>query len=80
MDSVYDATGAAVVQPPSGGFRSRDIGTGIDVSAKYLFTRYLVLNAGVGHFAPGAVMAANQHGAPLTIGYLSLTYRFMVAH
>jgi hypothetical protein len=80
MDGVYDATGAAVVQPLPGGFRSNDIGTGIDVSAKYLFTQYLVLNAGVGHFAPGAVMAANQHGSPLTIGYLSFTYRFMMNH
>jgi hypothetical protein len=80
MDSVYNGTGTAFVQPPPGGFRSSDIGTGFDVSAKYVFHRYLVVNAGVGHFSPGAVMTANQHGTPLTIGYLSFTYRFMFNH
>jgi hypothetical protein len=79
MDSVYNGTGVAFVQP-SPGFRSSDIGTGVDVSAKYLFHQYLVLNAGVGHFSPAAVMTANQHGTPLTIGYLSFTYRFMANH
>jgi hypothetical protein len=54
MDSVYNGTGVAFVQP-SPGFRSSDIGTGVDVSAKYLFHQYLVLNAGVGHLSPGAV-------------------------
>jgi len=35
-----------------------------------------VTNAGVGHFFPGQVMTQNNHGAPLTIAYLSFSYRF----
>jgi hypothetical protein len=80
MDGVYNGTGSEFVQPPSGGFKSSDIGTEFDASAKYVFHQYFVVNAGVGHFSPGEVMTANQHRAPLTIGYLSLTYRFRVDH
>lgn len=80
MDGVYNGTGTEFLKPPAGGFKSNDIGREFDASAKYVFHQYWVVNVGVGHFFPGDVMTANQHGAPLTLGYLSLTYRFRVDH
>jgi hypothetical protein len=38
-----------------------------------------VMNVGVGHFSPGTVMRANAHGAPLTLAYFGLTYRFKIS-
>jgi hypothetical protein len=77
-DSVYGGAGTVAVAAPVGGFHSDDIGREFDISGKYVITKSLVLNAGVGHFSPGALMRENAHGAPLTISYLSLTYRFKV--
>jgi hypothetical protein len=79
-DNVYSSAGTTTIAAPIGGFRSDDIGREFDASGKYVITKYLVLNAGVGHFSPGALMQQNAHGAPLTISYLSLTYRFKVNH
>jgi Alginate export len=77
QDNVYNGAAAVAVKAPTGGFLSDDIGHEFDASAKYLFLHdYLVLNAGVGHFSPGTLMRENAHGAPLTIAYGSLTYRF----
>ena len=79
QDNVYNGAAAVAVKAPTGGFLSGDIGHEFDASAKYLFLHdYLVLNAGVGHFSPGTLMRENAHGAPLTIAYGSLTYRFKV--
>jgi hypothetical protein len=79
QDNVYNGAAAVAVKAPTGGFLSDDIGHEFDASAKYLFLHdYLVLNAGVGHFSPGTLMRENAHGAPLTIAYGSLTYRFKV--
>ncbi|GGH16294.1 alginate export family protein [Silvibacterium dinghuense] len=75
-DSVYSGSASTVVKPPTGGFKSDGIGREFDASAKYLVTSSVVMNAGVAHFAPGAVMANNGHGSPITLGYLALTYRF----
>jgi alginate export protein len=78
-DSVYNSGAAVAVKAPTGGFLSDDIGREFDASAKYVFLHdYMVLNAGVGHFSPGTLMQQNAHGAPLTIAYGSLTYRFKV--
>ena len=55
------------MQAPSHGFATNSIGDGFDASAKYVFHDYWVVNAGVGHFFPGSLMSANDHGAPLTI-------------
>jgi len=79
-DGVYNGTGAEFIKPPTGGFTSDYIGHEFDASMKYVFHQYLVVNAGVGHFSPGAVMSDNAHGAPLTISYLSFTYRFKLNH
>jgi hypothetical protein len=81
-DSVYSgAAGVVVAPPPTTGFLSDDIGREFDASAKYVFLRdYMVINTGVGHFSPGTLMQGNAHGAPLTIAYFSLTYRFKVNH
>jgi hypothetical protein len=68
------------VKAPTTGLLSGDIGREFDASGKWVINDYLVMNAGVGHFSPGTVMRENAHGAPLTIGYLSLTYRFKVNH
>jgi hypothetical protein len=59
---------------------SDDIGREFDASAKWAINDYIVMNVGVGHFSPGAAMRENSHGAPLTLGYMSLTYRFKVDH
>jgi hypothetical protein len=80
-DSVYNGSAGVVAAAPAAGFLSDDIGREFDASAKYVFLHdYMVINAGVGHFSPGTLMQGNAHGAPLTISYLSLTYRFKVNH
>jgi hypothetical protein len=40
--------------------------------------KYLLANIGVGHLFPGEVLTHNAHGAPLTLVYFGLTYRFKV--
>jgi hypothetical protein len=80
MDNVYNGAAATTVAAPIGGFRSDDIGREFDISGKYVIHQDWVINAGVGHFSPGALMKENAHGAPLTISYLALTYRFKVNH
>jgi hypothetical protein len=76
FDDLYSGSGSSLVNAPSAGFRSADIGTGFDASAKYVYHQYFVIQAGVGHFFPGQIMTQNGHGAPLTISWLQLTYRF----
>jgi Alginate export len=78
FDNVYDGAAGIAVQAPAHGFATNSIGDGFDASAKYVFRDYWVVNAGVGHFFPGSLMAANQHGTPLTYSYFSITYRFSV--
>jgi hypothetical protein len=79
-DSLYSGSGGSVVKAPSGGFATDSIGRGFDASMKYVIHDYWVINAGVGHFSPGQFMALNAHGAPLTLSYLGLTYRFRLQH
>jgi len=38
----------------------------------------MTMNVGVGHFSPGTLMRENAHGAPLTLAYFGLTYKFNV--
>jgi hypothetical protein len=75
-DGVYSGSGSEFLKPPTGGFATDGIGRGFDASMKYVYHDYWVVNAGVGHFSPGELMAQNNHGAPLTLSYLGLTYRF----
>lgn len=78
-DSVYGGSGSATIKAPSGGFLSDDIGREFDASGQYAFLHNdMTLNVGVGHFSPGAVMTENAHGAPLTLAYFALTYKFKV--
>ncbi len=77
-DGLYNGAGSLFVNAPSAGFTSDRIGTGFDASAKYVYHKYLVVQAGVGHFFPGQIMTQNGHGAPLTISWLQFTYRFRV--
>jgi len=77
-DGVYSGSGSAVVKAPSAGFTGDDIGTEFDASAKYVIEKYVVANVGVGHLFPGEVLTHNAHGAPLTLAYFGLTYRFKV--
>ena len=78
-DSVYNSGEGAIVQAPAHGFATTNLGDGFDASAKYVFHNYWAVNAGVGHFFPGSLMSANNHGAPLTYSYFSITYRFSVS-
>jgi hypothetical protein len=79
-DSVYSGSASATVKPPTGGFLSSEIGRGFDVSGQYApLWNNLTLNVGVGHFSPGSLMRDNKHGAPLTLAYFGLTYKFKVS-
>jgi hypothetical protein len=79
FDNIYSGSATPVVRAPTTGLLSDDIGREFDASGKWAINDYLVMNLGVGHFSPGAAMRENGHGAPLTIGYMSLTYRFKLS-
>jgi len=79
-DSVYSGSGASLIAAPAGGFKSDDIGSEFDASAKYIYHKSFVTNIGVGHFFPGELMTTEKHGAPLTYAYLGFTYRFKLEH
>jgi Alginate export len=76
FDSVYNSGEGVIVQSPSHGFSTNRIGDGFDASAKYVIHDYWTVNTGVGHFFPGSLMSANNHGAPLTYAFFGITYRF----
>jgi hypothetical protein len=78
-DAVYGGSGTTLLLPSTGTFHADDIGTEIDFSAKYVIHDF-VTNIGVGHFFPGAVMTEGNKGSPLTLAYLSFTYRFSLQH
>jgi Alginate export len=80
QDGIYSSAGAGLITAHSGGFKSDDIGSEFDASAKYIFHKSLVTNIGVGHFFPGELMTSENHCAPLTYAYLGFTYRFKVEH
>jgi hypothetical protein len=80
-DGVYASSGSSLIAAPTGGFKSDDIGSEFDASAKYIFHKSFVTNVGVGHFFPGELMTtATAKHAPLTYAYLGFTYRFKVEH
>jgi Alginate export len=83
-DGVYSSGGTftPLVAAPAGGFKSDDLGSQFDASAKYIYHKSFVTNIGVGHFFPGEAMttgAPTKH-APLTYAYLGFTYRFKLEH
>jgi hypothetical protein len=79
-DGVYSGAGASLIAAPTVGFKSDDIGSEFDASAKYIYRKSFVTNLGVGHFFPGEVMTSEKHGPPLTYAYLGFTYRFKLEH
>jgi len=79
-DGVYSGAGTSLIAAPTGGFKSDDIGSEFDASAKFIYHKSFVTNLGVGHFFPGELMTSEKHGAPLTYAYLGFTYRFKVEH
>ena len=79
-DGIYSGAGASLIAAPTGGFKSDDIGSEFDASAKYVYHKSFVTNIGVGHFFPGELMTSEKHGAPLTYAYLGFTYRFKIEH
>ena len=78
FDGLYNGTGSLFVPAPARGFPSDGIGTGLDASAKYVYHKYFVVQAGVGHFFPGRIMTSSGQGSPLTISWLQFTYRFQL--
>jgi hypothetical protein len=80
FDNIYNGSAATVVKAPTTGFQSGDIGREFDASGKWVIRDYLVMNVGVGHFSPGTVMRDNAHGAPQTLFFFGLTYRFKLSH
>jgi hypothetical protein len=79
FDNIYSGSTATVVKAPVTGLLSGDIGREFDASGKWVIRDYLVMNVGVGHFSPGTAMRENAHGAPLTLAYFGLTYRFKIS-
>ncbi len=77
-DNLYSLTAATAIAAPAAGFRGDQIGEEVDGSAKYLLSSSAILNVGLGHLFPGTVLTETNHGAPETLGYFSLTYRFRV--
>jgi hypothetical protein len=75
-DGIYNTTGTEFVMPSAAGFGGDSLARDFDASGKYVFYDYWVVEAGVGHFSPLTAMKENTHGAPLTLAYLQLTYRF----
>jgi Alginate export len=75
-DGLYNGAGSLFLKAPPAGFTNDGIGTGFDASAKYVYHKYLVVQAGVGHFFPGQIMTHSGQGAPLTISWLQFTYRW----
>jgi hypothetical protein len=75
-DGIYSSAGASLITAPAGGFKSDDIGSEFDASAKYIYHKSFVTNIGVAHFFPGELMTSEGHGAPLTYAYVGFTYRF----
>jgi len=82
FDSIYSGSASATVKAPAAGFGSFDIGREFDASGQHAFLgeRNMTLNVGIGHFSPGTLMRGNSHGAPLTLAYFGLTYKFNVGH
>jgi Alginate export len=78
FDNVYSGSAGTTIKAPAIGFRSGDLGHEFDASGKYVFHDNLVLNVGVGHLSSGTLLRENAHGAPLTLAYFGLTYRFKV--
>lgn len=79
-DGVYSGAGASLIGATLGGFRSDDISSEFNASAKYIYHKLFVTNIGVGHFFPGELMTSEKHGAPQTYAYLGFTYRFKVEY
>ncbi len=79
-DGIYSGAGSSLIAAPTGGFKSDDIGSEFDTSAKYIYHKSFATNIGVGHFFPGELMTSQKHGAPLTYAYLGFTYRFKVEY
>jgi hypothetical protein len=79
FDNIYSGSAGTVVKAPTTGLLSGDIGREFDASGKWVIKDYLVMNVGVGHFSPGTAMRENAHGAPLTLAYFGLTYRFKIS-
>jgi hypothetical protein len=82
FDNVYSGSASTTVKTPATGFRSSDIGKEIDATGQYAFLgeRNMILNVGVGRLFPGTLMRQKAHGAPLTLAYFGLTYKFKVNH
>jgi hypothetical protein len=78
FDNIYTGSAGTLVKAPTTGLLSGDIGREFDASGKWVIRDYLVINAGVGHFSPGTVMRENAHGAPLTLAFFGVTYRFKI--
>ena len=78
MDNVYGSSGSALVKAPAAGFRADGIGTEFDASAKYVAHKNFLVDLGVGHLFPGAVMVEGGKDAPLTLAYGGVTYTFRV--
>jgi len=76
QDGIYSGSASVLAKPPLAGFLRSGLGREIDASGAYVFRKYLVIDAGVGHLSPDGAMVQSGHAAPQTIAYFSLNYRF----
>jgi hypothetical protein len=76
QDNIYSGSASALAKPPLAGFAHRGLGKEVDASGAYVFRKYFVIDAGVGHFVPDGAMVESGHAPPQTIVYFSLNYRF----
>lgn len=75
-DAVYASAGSTFQAAPARGFRGDGIGTEFDASAKYIWRQSYVAYIGVGHLFNGASLTSTGRGAPITLAYFQLLYRF----
>jgi hypothetical protein len=76
QDSIYSGSASALAKPSQAGFSRSGLGREVDASGAYVFHKYLVIDAGIGHFSPDGAMVESGHTAPQTIAYFGLNYRF----
>ncbi len=78
QDNIYKSDGTLLAEAPQGGFRSNDLGRGIDISSTYMYRDYLLFEAGAGHLFPGEALAQSGQRPPETLGYFQIDYKFNV--
>ncbi|NQT86821.1 alginate export family protein, partial [bacterium] len=73
-DALYNAGGAPF--RPGGASSSKDVGSEIDLTAKYQFGPHLIGICGYSHFFAGDFIEGSGPDSDIDFGYLTLQYTF----